>query len=138
MITRYNAKDCSIMVGGTDSIPKTYITGLGEDMVTGSKDEDFYEASVGAQGDIIACEVNNTLGEITVAVQPTSPQKQFLMNLAGINEFFPVWVVNKSLGERFGGTMAKVKSFPEMSRGATAEDMEFVFGIFDYTVDGNV
>lgn len=128
-ITRYNAKDCVVMV---DSV---YITGLGEDMVTGSKEEDFYEPSVGAQGDTIACEINNTLGEVTIVVQPTSPQKAFLMDLAGANDFVPVWVVNKALGERFGGSKAKLKSFPEMSRGATAEDMEFVFGVFDFVVE---
>ena len=128
-ITRYNAKDCTVMV---DNV---YITGLGEDMVTGSKEEDFYEASVGAQGDTIACEINNTLGEITIVIQPTSPQKGYLMGLAGSNDFVPVWVVNKALGERFGGSKCKLKSFPEMSRGSTAEDMEFVFGVFDYTVD---
>ncbi len=131
-ITRYNAKDCTVMV---DNV---YITGLGEDMVSGSKEEDFYEPSVGAQGDTIACEINNDLGEVTITVQPTSPQKQYLMSLAGSNDFISVWVVNKALGERFGGSKAKLKSFPEMSRSATAEDMEFVFGVFDYTVDTEV
>lgn len=128
-ITRYNAKDCTI------TVDNTYITGLGEDMVTGEKDEDFFEASVGAQGDVVANEINNTLGTVTIVVQVTSPQKQFLMDLAGISGFIPLWVTNKSLGERFGGTKAKMKTFPSMSRGASAEDMEFVFQVFDYTVE---
>lgn len=34
-VTRYDANDCTIVV---DSV---YITGLGEDMIKGSKDEDF-------------------------------------------------------------------------------------------------
>ena len=131
-ITRYNAKDCTIMVNGV------YITGLGEDMVTGEKEEDFFEPSVGAQGDVIACEINNDLGTVTITIQPTSPQKQFLMNLAGIAEFVPIWVVNKALGERFGGSKAKLKTFPEMSRGAEAGDMEFAFTVFDFVVDSNV
>ncbi|MDD6988773.1 phage protein [Ruminococcus sp.] len=128
-ITRYNAKDCTIMVNNV------YITGLGEDMVSGEKDEDFFEPSVGAQGDIVACEVNNTLGTVTITVQPTSPQKSFLMGLAGVAEFVPLWVVNKGLNERFGGTKAKLKKYPEMSRNATAEDMEFEFQVFDYVVE---
>ena len=128
-ITRYNAKDCTIMVNNV------YITGLGEDMVSGEKDEDFFEPSVGAQGDIVACEVNNTLGTVTITVQPTSPQKSFLMGLAGIADFVPLWVVNKGLNERFGGTKAKLKKYPEMSRNATAEDMEFEFQVFDYVVE---
>ncbi len=128
-MTSYDAKDCTIMVNNT------YITGLGEDMVTGEKDEDFYEASVGAQGDVCVNEKNDPLGTVTIVIQPTSPQKGFLMDLANTKEFFPLWVVNKSLGERFGGSLARLKSFPEMSRGAEAEDMEFTFGVMDYTVE---
>ena len=128
-ITRYNAKDCTVTVNNV------YITGLGEDMVSGEKDEDFFTTSVGAQGDVVASETNNTLGTVTITVQVTSPQKQFLMDLAGISDFVPVWITNKSLNERFGGSRAKLKRFPEMARGAEAEDMEFEFQVFDYTVE---
>lgn len=128
-MTRYDAKDCTIMV------KNVYITGLGEDMVTGEKDEELYEPSVGAQGDVCISEKNDPLGTVTVTVQPTSPQKAFLFSLRNVKEPFPIWVTNKSLGERFGGTSARLKSFPEMSRGAEAEDMEFEFGVFDYTVE---
>jgi hypothetical protein len=128
-ISRYNSQDCTVMV---DNV---YITGFGEDMVTGEKEEDFFEPSVGAQGDVVANEINNNLGTVTIVVQPTSPSKPYLMDLAGIPDFVPLWVVNKSLGERFGGSKAKLKSFPELSRGASSEDMEFVFTVFDYTVE---
>lgn len=128
-ITRYNAKDCSITV---DSV---FITGLGEDMVTGEKDEDYFSPVVGAQGDVVKSEINNDLGQITITVQPTSPQKAYLIGLRKKAEFFPVWVTNKSLGERFGGSKASLLSCPEMSRGAEAEDMEFVFQVFDYDVE---
>ena len=39
------------------------------------------------------------------------------------------------LGERIGGTMANLKTMPEFSRGAEAEDMELEFQIFDLTID---
>lgn len=126
---QYNAKDTSIIVDGT------YITGLGEDMFTAEKDEDFFEPSVGAQGDVVASEINNPLGTVTIYLQPTSPQKQFLMGLAKRTEPFPLWMVNKKLGERCGGTQARLKTFPEVARGATAEDMEFVFQVFDLDVE---
>lgn len=128
-ISRYNAKDCTVTVDGT------YITGLGEDMVSGEKDEDYFTSVVGAQGDIVKSETNNTLGQITITVQVTSPQKAFLLGLANRTDFFPIWVTNKSLGERFGGTMASLLSAPSMSRGSEAEDMEFTFQVFDYTVE---
>lgn len=129
MLTRYNAKDCTITVDGT------YITGLGEDMVSGEKSEDFFTPVVGAQGDTIKSVINNDLGEVTIIVQPTSPQKAFLLSLASREEPFPLWVTNKSLGERFGGTQANLLTYPEMTRGAEAEDMEFVFQVFDYVVE---
>lgn len=128
-VTRYNAKDCTVTVNGV------FITGLGEDMVTGEKDEEFFEPVVGAQGDIVKSEINNTLGTVTVVIQPTSPQKAHLFALANQKETFPIWVTNKALGERFGGSMAALKNYPEMARGSEAEDMEFEFSVFDYVVE---
>ena len=129
IVATYDAKDTSVIV---DSI---YITGLGEDMVSAEKEEDFFSSSVGAQGDIVKSQINNTLGTMTICVQPTSPSKTFLLSLAKRTEPFPLWAVNKKLGERFGGTKANLLSFPEIARGAEAEDMEFTFQIFDLTVE---
>lgn len=128
-VTQYDAKDTSVV------IDNVYITGLGEDMVSGEKDEDYFATSVGAQGDVVTSEINNKLGTVTVYVQPTSPQKAFLLSLAKRVEPFSLWAVNKKLGERFGGTKARLLSAPEMARGAEAEDMEFTFQVFDYDVE---
>jgi hypothetical protein len=128
-IATYDAKDTSVVVDAT------YITGLGEDMISAEKDEDFFSTSVGAQGDVVKSQINNSLGTVTVYVQPTSPQKTFLMGLAKRTEPFPLWAINKKLGERVGGTKANLKTFPEIARGAEAEDMEFVFQVFDLTVE---
>lgn len=129
--TNYNAKDFAVIIDNVN------ITGLGEDMVTGEKDEELASYSAGAQGDIIESTINNTLGTVTLTVQRTCPQRGFLLSLANRTDTFPVWVTNKKLGERFGGSMAKVKSLPEMAAGAEAEDMEFVFQIIDYTVEAD-
>ncbi len=128
-VTSYNAKDCTITVNGI------YITGLGEDMVSGEKDEEFFEAAVGAQGDVIMNEKNNNLGTITLTVQATSPQKAMLMSLAKAGTVFPIWVTNKTIGERMGGTSARIKNYPELSQGTEAEDREFEIAVMDYTVD---
>ncbi len=61
-MTSYNAKDCVITWGNM------YLTGLGEDMVTGAKDEEMFSTSVGAQGDVIVNEINNDLGTVTITV----------------------------------------------------------------------
>ena len=129
LLATYDAKDTSIIVDGV------YITAVGEDMVSAEKEEDYFAPSVGAQGDIVKSQINNSIGTVTVYVQPTSPQKSYLLSLATRREPFPLWVINKKLGERFGGTMANLLSFPEIARGAEAEDMEFVFQVFDLTVE---
>lgn len=129
IVATYDAKDASVMVDNT------YITGLGEDMISAEKDEDFFSPSVGAQGDVIKSQINNPLGQVTIYVQPTSPQKAFLMGLAKRRDPFPLWCINKALGERVGGTMANLLTFPSIERGAEAEDMEFVFQVFDLTIE---
>mgnify|MGYP000181899409 CR=1 FL=1 len=128
-ITRYNAKDTVVMVGGV------YITGLGEDMVSGEKDEDNVNASVGAQGDVVANEVNNDLGTITLSVQGTSPQKSYLLELAKTKEMVDIWVINKNIGEKMGGTKCQVKKTPGLEYGAELADREIEFLVYDYTVD---
>lgn len=125
----YNAKDTTVIVD------KTYITGLGEDMISGEKDEDFFSTSVGAQGDTVKSIINNQLGTITLTIQVTSPQKKFLMGLAKRTQPFPIWCINKTLGEKMGGTMANLKTYPEFARGAEADDMEFTFQVFDFVVE---
>ena len=124
-VTQYNAKDCSVVVGGK------YITGLGEDMVSWEKEEAYFEPIVGAQGDVVKSEINNDIHNLTVTVQPTCPQLGVLLQLAKRNTPFPVWVINKALGIRFGGTMANIKESPEIALGAEAEDIEFTICVYD-------
>lgn len=128
-MTNYNAKDCTILIDGV------YITGLGEDMVTGSKDEEFFSTAVGAQGDIVVNELNNSLGTLTLTVQATSPQKSMLLNLARQGKVFSAWVSNKSIGERMGGTQARIKNYPELSNGAEIDDREIEIQVFDFVVE---
>lgn len=129
-VATYDAKDTSVVIDGV------YITGLGEDMISAEKEENFFTPSVGAQGDVVKSQVNNPLGTMSVYVQVTSPSKAYLMSLAKRTDPFPLWAVNKKLGERVGGTKASLLTFPTFERGAEASDMEFVFQIFDLTVEG--
>ena len=128
-VTQYNAKDCVVTV---DSV---YITGLGETMVTGEKDEEFFSTSVGAQGDVVINESVNPLGTMTLTVQATSPQKPYLINLAKQGIIFPIWATNKSIGERMGGTKARIKNYPSMEQGTEAGEREFEVAVFDYVVE---
>lgn len=129
MVKTYNPKDCVITVGGV------YITGLGEDMVSCEKDEDNFTTSVGAQGDVVVNQSHNQLGTITLTVQGTSPQKTYLLDLAKTGEVFDIWVNNKSIDEKVGGSQAMIKKTPDLSQGAELEDREFEIQVFDYTVN---
>lgn len=128
-VASYDAKDTVVIIDGI------YITGFGEDMVSAEKDEDLFTTSVGAQGDVVNSEINNELGTVNVTVQRTSPSKAYLFSLAKRKESFPLWVINKKLGERKGGTMARLVNVPELADAAEVDDIEFGFKVFDYTVE---
>lgn len=130
-VATYDAKDTTIVVDGT------YITGLGEDMISIDKEEDFFEDSTGAQGDVVKSIINDDRGTVSIFIQATSPSKAYLLSLAKRADPFPLWMVNKKLGERAGGTMANLLSYPKFARGASAEDMEFTFRVFDLTIEAN-
>lgn len=125
----YNAKDYSVLWNNY------YITGLGETIASGSRNEDFFTTKTGAQGDKIMCEVNDDEGEVTITIQPTSPQRKQLIADAKAGVIAPLWVNNLALGDRFGGTQARIKKYPDKEVGTEAEDMEFVFAVLDYTTD---
>ena len=55
LFAKYNAKDTTVTVNGVN------ITGFGEDMLSVEKDEEFFSTSVGAQGDVVKSEINNSL-----------------------------------------------------------------------------
>lgn len=129
MATQWNAKDCTVMWDGIN------ITGLGEDMVTGEKDEEFFSTIVGAQGDVLVNEMNNSLGTVTITVQGTCPQRAKLLADAKAGKIAPLWVSNPSIGERIGGSQARIKNYPSMEYGQELADREFEFQVFDYTAE---
>lgn len=129
MVTKYNAKDTVV------TIDNFYLTGLGEDFITGERDEDLFETEVGAQGDVVENEVNNTLGTITLSLQATSPQMKTMLEYARSGKHFSIYCTNKSIGERFGGTDARIKNFPSLEYGATIAEREITIQVFDYDVE---
>ena len=129
---RYNANDTIITVDGV------HITGLGEDMWSFEKEESLAENTVGAQGDIIRNEINNGIYTATITVQPTSPQVNFLFSLKDRTNPFPLYMINKALGRKEGGSMAMMSEFPADELGAEASDLEFTFTVYDgaVTIEG--
>ncbi|WOC33055.1 MULTISPECIES: phage structural protein [Caproicibacterium] len=129
MYTVYDPKDSTVTVGGI------LITGFGDDMISGEKNEDAIDPEVGAQGDVVANVSNNNLGKVTLSVQVGCPQYAYLLGLAASHEAVPVWAVNKSIKERFGGQQAMLTKFPDVKNASKAEARSFVFTVFDYVVE---
>ena len=130
MLGKYNAKDWTVVVDGSVSV-----TGLGEDMVSGAKDEELYSISTGGQGDVVISEINDPIGTVTITVQATCPQRKYLVDWAKKGDTRSIWCENKGLDTRFGGSLARPKNLPEVAAGAEAEDWEMEIGVFDYTMD---
>lgn len=125
----YNPNDTTVTVDGV------FITGMGEDMISFEFDEERFESVVGAQGDVVVNESNNHLATMTLTIQASSPQYKMCLNYARKGTVFPVWGVNKSVGERFGGTKARFKNPASLSYGKEMEDREFEIAVFDGTVE---
>lgn len=125
----YDPKDTTVTVGGI------LITGFGEDMISGSKKEDTIQPDVGAQGDVVANVSHNDIGKVTLSVGVECPQYAYLLDLAQSHAVVPVWAVNKSINERFGGQQAMLTKFPDVKNGAKAGERQFEFTVFDYVVE---
>ncbi len=125
VISGYNAIHTVI------TVDEVNITGLGEDMWNFEKEEDLAENTVGAQGDVVRNVINNPIYTATITVQRTCPQMPHLLSLKNKTEPFPIWMKNSDLGLIEGGTMAMLASAPATSLGASAEDVEFVFTVYD-------
>lgn len=127
--TSYDAKNVTVTVA------ETFITGFGEDtFVECEKDEDTFQTSVGAQGDVGISEINNPLGTITITLQQTSPSVAYLNRLAASKQIVPVWVMSSSFpAEKIGGSKARVKKPAGSSFSNQIEDRQFEIQVFDYT-----
>ena len=123
----YNPNDTTITIDGV------FITDMGEDMITFAFQEERFSPVVGAQGDVVVNETNNKLADMSLTIFPSSPQYAMCLDYARKGTVFPVWGVNKSIGERFGGTKARFKNTAGANYGQSLEDRSFEIQIFDGT-----
>ncbi|MCY1690738.1 DUF3277 domain-containing protein [Exiguobacterium sp. SL14] len=124
----YNAKNSSVIADGV------YLTGFGEDMIEFEPNEDDFEYTSGAQGDVIISETNDETATATLTLQATSPSLKHMMKLANSKKEFPFWVISKRNGmtEKAGGTKARILKKPTGTLGKEAEDREFEIIVFGY------
>lgn len=130
MVTTYDSKDVAVVVNGV------YLTGFADGtFVSWAKDEENYNVTVGAQGDVARSKVNNPLGTITVTLQQTSPQVKYMDNLAKAGKIIPVSVIDKgSSAVNVGGTKCFVKKPADGERGEEVGSAEYEIQVMDYDV----
>ena len=129
MLKLYNPKDCVTTIN--DSIA---LTGYADTMISTSKDNALVAIVEGAQGDAVANVSNSKLGTMTITLLATSPSNAVLMDLAKKREVFSIWCVDKSLGEKAGGSEAIIETYPNVDKASTAGNRVYTIKIADYDV----
>lgn len=130
-IKKYDPKDVTVTID-SDNFGTFALTNFGEDDIECSADDDFAEATTGFQGDVILGVKASRLGTVTVPVQATCPQLKTVKRMANAVDVFGVWVVNKSTGEKTGGTKAYFKKTPDVAFGENLGDRSIEIQVLDY------
>ncbi|MEK4520013.1 phage protein [Paenibacillus sp. FSL H8-0122] len=129
-VKTYDSMDVTTIVDGV------FLTGFGEDLVTVAKDEEQYTTAVGAQGDVVRNKVNNPLGTITVTLQRTSPQVQYLDGLANSGQLVPVSVIFSGTPKETNiATQAYLKKPADREYGSEAGDKSYEFQCLDLSMN---
>lgn len=128
--TTYDPMDLTVTVGGV------FLTGFSEDMAEFEKDEDNWEAKVGAQGDVVRSKINNPLATMKVTLLATSPQVTYLDKLANTGELVPVSLIyNGSPKESITVTEAYIKKPAARTYGNESEDREYELQCLDAEIN---
>lgn len=130
MVTTYDAKDVSVIVGGV------YLTGFAEGtFVSYEKTEDRWTISTGSMGDTARAKVNNPLGTITVTLQQTSPQVSYLNKLAKSGKLVEARVIHKGTNtEKIGGTQCFILKEASGEFSNEISNREFTIQVLDFDV----
>ncbi len=131
-IKNYNPSDVTVTIRSA-AFGTFAISGMGEDDIECSADNDFAEAVTGFQGDVVINESAKRNGTIKISVQASSPQMKVLKRMAAVTDIFSVWVVNKVTNEKTGGSKAFLKKPADNKVGEKLGDREFEIQVLDYS-----
>lgn len=128
-IGHYDARNVTVVVGGQ------YLTGYGEGtFVEWEKDEDNFETSVSAMGDVGVATVNNTLGTVTITLMQTSPSVSYMNALANSGEIISFYAKHSGTPEEeVSATQARVLKPAASAFSNAIETREFEIRCFDFT-----
>lgn len=122
---RYSAKQIKIAIDGIA------VTGFAEEPWTFAKEQALGEVAEGAQGDVVYNKINSSVYKATVVLQQSSPDIDRLFDLADREDEFPIYMTDTKKGIQEGGAKAALAEIPEDTRGKSANDLSFVFYVFD-------
>lgn len=100
------------------------------DMVSFSKDSDYVEVVVDAQGQASAALNNDNMGTITINLSSSSPFNKKMMQLANSRKQFPISIKHDT--ERAWGTKAFVQKTPDGSFGKGTGSRSYTIKVLDY------
>ena len=128
-IATYDARKVTIVVGGQ------IITGFPDgSFVKATKDNDSFEASSGAQGDVAVAVNGDALGTVTITVSQTSPSISYLDQLANDRTMTSVWVNSMNeVKETVGGSKAMITKPGDVEYGKSIANRVYTIKVFDYT-----
>lgn len=138
-LTRYGAFDPAqviLLLGGYSPY------GFSESKIVINKAEDFILPTVGSDGDLSLAINRNTMGTMTIGLQNTSPSNEVLSVWAFAAKTsrivtFPIAMIDPS-GMELLSTDAWIQTQPDYTIAKEVGEMQWVLGLFDATLAGNV
>jgi len=129
-VKNYDPQDVLLVFAGRT------ITGFSDGTyITASKDEAKWETHVGAQGEVRRSRNRHPVGRITVTLDRTSPDMDFMIRKMNSNDIDPCYVVDRNDKKvTAGGSEAWIAEFPdfEATAGDDTPEVEFEIEIADF------
>lgn len=128
VVGTYDARNVTTTVNGV------FLTGYADSsFVKCTKDNDNFEATASAQGDVGVSINGDNLGTIEITLNQTSPSIPYLTQLANSRTMFPIWVTsNNQVKEVHGGTKAMIKKVADAEYGKSISPRVYTIQVFDY------
>lgn len=127
-IATYDARKVTVVIGGQ------IITGFPDgSFVKCSKDNDSFESSSGAQGDVAIAINGDNQGTIELTVSQTSPSIAYLNRLANDRTLTSAWVHSMNeVKETKGGSSAMITKPADSEFGKSITNRVYTIKVFDY------
>lgn len=137
LLASYDPAKVSIQIAGVD------IVGFPDgDMVTVSKNEDFFNNMVGTKGEVTRAVNRNNTGTITLRLQHTSPSIAFIQAMAltdglGVPPILPFTVLDPSSHDKILATQVWLQADAEHNWGNETGVREYQFFAVNVIGPGN-